>query len=218
MAKMAAHQRAGRLMQFLIALNDTRIASALVGRGFCEDDLETAFAILRALVRPNLANVPKVTVTQSTHAVVEFYKEAVGIASASLRYRFPEILEHLTFMSSPAPVFGAQALLEKMACLDKPKAEGGFGEQGVEALALLERRGLTPEVRAEAQRNLEHVQHGLDGPDALEHAQIADASAKAAEQLTRFYAEWSQVGRAAVTDPNLQRKMGVRKEPKDHGE
>ena len=206
------------MMQFLIALNDPRIASALVGRGFCEDDLEMAFAILRALVRPDLARVPKVTVAQSTQAVGDFYKEAVGIASATLRYRFPEILEHLTFIAFPTPVAGVQALLEKMACLDKPKAEGGFAEEGAEALALLERRGLTPEVRAEAQRNLEHVQLGLDEPSVLKYQQIAEASGKAAEQLTRFYSEWSQVGRAAVTDPNLQRKMGVRKEPKDHGE
>ncbi len=196
-------------MQFLLALNDNRIASALVARGFGEDDLEEAFGILRRLVRKDLANVPKLTDKQASEQLTAIQNEAMATIGATLRHRAPEVHDHLLEHLPPYTLVSVGMLLDRLDKLSEPPP-AGFGDVGVEALALLTRRGLTPEVRSKARELLDFAM----GADAS-FEPSEDKTEEAVEHLIRYYGEWSQIGRSAVTDVNLQRKLGVRRDSKE---
>ena len=205
-------QKAERVLTFLLALDDDRIAAPLVARGLAESDVEEGFQLLRALVRRDLAAVRAPGAQADALAELErFRKETLGVAAATLRRRLPEAHEFL-LASLPEPaIIAVMSFLDRYDRLTLSKRQRGLGAVGVEAKAWLARRGLGDDAVLAVRTALACAQGRVD---EREEAPAVHAAAReeAEKRLWAYYQEWSHIGRSAITDQNLLRKMGLRRD------
>jgi hypothetical protein len=217
MAKLTTGQKAQRVLQFLLALSERRIAVALKVRGFKPSDLDEGWALLRALGYVDLDALPdpEEPAQDTLRAIDAWENEWFPIADATLGRRFPAardwLFRNLAQTRGQQVVLGVAVLLERLDKMPKDEADGGLGAVGVAARELLSQRGLDAAVVAEA-RGL--VQKLLSVPElstASARQQEDAAREKAGLDLWAWYLEWSRIARQSITQRALLRKMGFLK-------
>ncbi|MCX4247982.1 hypothetical protein [Paraliomyxa miuraensis] len=212
MAKKRIGDKAERVLKLLLGLRNKKIASALASRGFGKEDLEEGLSLLRGVTDVSLAVLPP---RSPNPAVIEqldrWENEWFPVANATLLRHYPEIharvFLNLSQTAGAAVVISVGTFVERVAELTR--AEGGHGQAGKDARKLLQRRGLTPAVIAEAKELLEQVSSIEDEPAELpdleeENARLAEAE----DAMWAWYLEWSEIARSAIKDRNLLRRLG----------
>ncbi|MCA9710767.1 MAG: hypothetical protein KDK70_33305 [Myxococcales bacterium] len=212
MAKMRIGDKAERVLELLLGLRNKKIASALASRGFGKDDLEEGFALLRGLTDVSLAVLPPTSPDPAVVTELDRWENTwFPVANATLLRHYPDVhapvFLHLSQTEGSAVVISVSTLLDRLAALTDPEA--GYGPDGEDARALLERRGLTPAVVAEAEELLERVGSLEAPPVELPDLEEENARLAAAEEaMWAWYLEWSEIARSAIKDRSLLRRLG----------
>jgi len=206
---MSFGDKAARVMKFMMALRNPRIASAMAAFGFTDADLQEGWTLMNTVGRVKLDASGFGSDTSTLEKLDAWENRWFPILSATLERRFPavhaQLFKNLSQTEGPAVVVSVRTLLERH---DQMAAgAGAYGAEGVQAKAVLEARGFTQTVINDARALLESVGK-VATVDAATVAQDPKAREKAENDLWGWYLEWSQIARSAVTQRVLLRQMG----------
>ncbi|MDI1445099.1 hypothetical protein [Polyangium sp. 6x1] len=215
MARLTIGQKAERVLKLLIALRNPRIAAALSRHGFTNVDLDEGWTLLKNVTRTKLdvVEAPQNTDPDALRALDAWENQWFVIAEATLKRHAPKIdaqvFRNLSQTDGMAVIVSVGTFLERLEAIDRPEWDGGFGQAGKEARALLAQRGLTETVVDEAKALLEKLRN-VDGPmpDLEKIAAEDDSFEKAEAALWAWYLEWSAIARRAITQRGLLRQLG----------
>lgn len=222
MAKLSGRDKAVRVLELFLGLRNRRIAALLMAHGLDDDDLAEGWSLLQKVTRTGLAGVPPLPPPPPPSAIDRldaWENKWFPIAAATLQRRAPEV--HAALFAGLARAQGIGVVLtvtgfvRRFEGLAKLKKDGGHASAGVAAKKILEKRGLTASVIAEAKELLAQVQElaPIDQPfpgDAQSEAEAAQY-ARAEVELWAWYLEWSVIARRTVKDRNLLRQLGFLK-------
>lgn len=222
MAKLSGRDKAVRVLELFLGLRNRRIAALLMAHGLDDDDLAEGWSLLQKVTRTGLAGVPPLPPPAPPSALDRldaWENKWFPIAAATLQRRAPAI--HAVLFGSfargqgIAAVLSVTGFLSRFEGLAKSKKDGGLASVGLAAKKLLEKRGLTPNVIAEAKELLAQIQEpariDLPFPGDAESEAEAAQFAKAEAELWAWYLEWSVIARRTVKDRNLLRQLGFLK-------
>ncbi|MDI3283677.1 hypothetical protein [Polyangium sp. 15x6] len=215
MAKLTIGQKAERVLKLLIALRNPRIAAPLARHGFTNADLDEGWTLLKNVTRTKLdfVEAPPTTDPDALRALDAWENQWFVIADATLKRHAPEIhaqvFRNLSQTDGMAVIVSVGTFVERLETIDDPAWNGGFGQAGKDARALLAQRGLTEMVVDEAKALLGKLRN-VDGPlPDLEKLAAEDESFEKAETaLWAWYLEWSAIARRAITQRGLLRQLG----------
>jgi hypothetical protein len=211
MAKKRVGDKAERVLKLLLGLRNKKVASALSARGFGKADLEEGFALLRGLTDVAMGVLPPENVNPTLVLSLDAWEnEWFPVADATLSRHYPEV--HAKLFLNLSQTEGAAVVISVGTFIDRleqmNKADGGYGPDGKDARKLLERRGLTRDVAAEAKALLEKVTTIEKRPEPPDlEAQRAEVTA-AEDKMWAWYLEWGTIARAAIKDRGLLRQLG----------
>ena len=218
MARMRVSQKAHRVVDFLVGLGHWRARAALQTQGFTAQDLEEGWARLRALSAPGgIAFEPVVLAPDLLGALQAFERRWYPVCEIVLRVNFPAVhavVFHKLVRTEGTQVVAAIAvLLDRLEAVERPREEGGFGEEGRRARALLAKRKLTEEVIAEGRALLRQLGRAPEAPSEEELDELdREARAAAEARLWSWYLEWSTLARLVIRDRSLLRSLGFRRD------
>ena len=206
MARLTPGQRAARVLEFLMGLNNPRIASALGARGFTEADRQEGYARLKQLTDNRLDTRPTPPADASALEALDLWENQwFPIIFATLRFRYPkqhgDLFLNLAQTTGPELVITIDLLLRRIETLAKssdPEAStimALLASRGVDATELARGRDLVTKATS--------VRPEAPGP-AVDPAEFAARQ----EHLWQWYLEWSEIARVAVKDRRLQRELG----------
>ena len=210
--KLTLGQKVGRVIKLLLGIRKRRIAGPLVAHGFTQEDLEQGWTLLRGVSATRIDAVPyKSPPRPNALAELDTFENFwFPIARATLQFRFPAVYERLFLnlgqAEGPAVIISVVTFIDRFVNLDKNEA-GESDPKGADAKALLEKRGLKPEVIAKAQGLIEEL-------GTIEKATLLDIEDEAArlveaeDKLWAWYLEWSTIARKAITDRRLLKSLG----------
>ena len=204
-------EKAQKVLTLLLGLRHPEVAQKLAAYGFTQADLEEGFRLLRALTQAKLEPLNQAPINPNLLLLLDNWENHwFPIAQASLKRRFPsvhdKIFTNLSQAEGKAVIVSVQTFTNRIASLE---------DSGEEAQArdLLNTRGLTPEVLAEAQQMLDKLNEPKP-PKEVDPEALREAQDRAEEELWAFYLEWSAIARASITDKRLLRQMGFGKKGK----
>lgn len=194
----------------------------MASRGYGVADHDAGWAALDALVRPEPAGpiTSLDPVVQAAEAFVLQWDNAwLGVVGAAWEFDFPIQFEWF-FRDGLAPSSGpesVQTVFQSLKRLNDLSNDRGPspGEQGSDRVAMtaLARFGLTPEVRAEAQRQLDIVRKGEDAPaaDPMAVPAAADPAVRREQLLTvyRWWKRWSTIADLVITRADHRTWLGL---------
>jgi hypothetical protein len=210
--KLSVGQKVQRVVKFLIALRNARIAAALGQYGFRQVDLDEGWKLFVGVARTKLDAPPEVVEVDpdALLALDEWENKWFPVAKATLKRRAPKahgwVFRNLSQTEGLAVIVSVGTFVERYEELDKQEE---LGDEGKEARKILEFRGLTKETVGIAKALLKKLRK-VDGPlPDLEQAAADDISlAEAEEALWDWYLEWSKIARTAITQRSLLRLLG----------
>lgn len=215
MAKLRVGQKAHRVLDFLVGVGHRDARRALEGLGFTDADLEEGWKRLRALSYVSALG-PSETAADPLIELAAWESRWFPICEVVLRLNFPAVhavvFHKLRRTEGPEVVMGVTTLLDRLEAIARPEEDGGLGEEGRRARALLEKRNLTGEVLAQGRRLLARIGQEPDAPSEDElDAQDREARTAAEQHLWSWYLEWSALARLAISDRRLLRSLGFRR-------
>jgi len=207
---MSVGAKAERVLKLLLGLRHPRVAARLAGHGFTQEDLDEGWLLLRAVAGERLnapvpaAAPPRPDDLRQLDALENLW---FPIAGAALKRHYPRIHERV--FANLSQTEGLEVTLSVGTFLRRLEALEGEGAspEDIAARALLERRGLTAGVIAQATRLIEVLGSVQPMPEPAPE-EAAAALAEAEEALWAYYLEWSTIARKAITDGRLLRRLG----------
>jgi len=215
MAKLTIGQKAERVITFLVALRNRRIAAHLAQHGFSQKDLNEGWSLLRDITRTSL-DVPldqSDADPDALRALDAWENKWFAIAAATLKRNAPQshdwLFRNLSQTEGVAVIVSVGTFVDRLDLLDKPQSEGGLGASGEEAKKILAARGLTKTIIEEAKALLDKLQK-VDGPlPDIEKDDAETASFdKAEDALWDWYLEWSAIARQAIQKRSYLKQLG----------
>lgn len=213
MARLTVGQKAQRHLQFMLGLRNRRVLRALKAHGFTEEDFNEGFARLRAIAEVRLDNEPPTVDARLVREIDEWENRWYPIVDATLLHNYPDVharvFRNLRQTEGAEVILGVATLLDRLEEVAAPVEQGGMAD-GSAAMALLARRGLTPEVIGAARALLEEVGsiEPLDDEEEVDDEAASEALELAERRMWSWYLEWSQIARAAIRDRRLLRMLG----------
>lgn len=214
MPKVTTEKRFTRVLKFLMASTVIRIAKLLAIRGFSDEDRQEGWSLLERAAGRHLA------VSPSAGVVVDKLRKVVGevdawentwfdVADAALKRQVPAVHQvlfmNLSKVSGNAVLITVKTFLERLDALEE---EGG--EENEKAMALLEKRGLTEERRAEARALLEKMEVAEpDEEDAVDEEALKAEQEAAIEEMWAWYKDWAKTARTVVKNRNYRIMLGL---------
>jgi len=206
---MSFGDKAARVMKFMMAVRNPRIASAMAAYGFSDAELQEGWSLMNLVGRVKLDAHTPAADTSTIEQLDQWENQWFPIVSATLQRRFPavhaQVFKNLSQTEGPAVAVSVRTFLERYDQMGA--GSGSYGAEGPQAKAVLEARGLTPAVLNQARGYLENVSK-VATVDAVMAAQDPKALEKAENDLWAWYLEWSQIARIAVTQRVLLKQMG----------
>lgn len=222
MAKLSVGQKAHRVLDFLVGLGHKGARRALAEHGLTAADLDEGWKRLRALsevalevdVEPDPPGEPLLP------ALDAWENKWFPIIDVVLRLHAPDVHErvfrNLRQTEGPEVIVSVSTLLDRLDGIALPEREGGFGERGREARALLEKRGLNEAVVGRARALLARFR---TPEEATEEDGFDREARRAAEaRLWDWYIEWSTLARSAIRDRRTLRSLGFLRGGRNDGE
>jgi hypothetical protein len=207
-------EKGERVLRFLYGLRNRKIASALASRGFTKDELEEGFALLKGATTVALSLLPTVAADPQVVTEIDTWENTwFPVVDATLARHYPEVHQkvflNLSQTEGPAVIISVGTFVDRISALTK--AEGGHGPGGKEARKLLARRGLTPQVIAEAEELLEAVKNVEPQPEPPDLETQRETIAQAEQEMWAWYLEWSRIARTVIKDRAMLRQLGFLK-------
>lgn len=221
MARMTIGQKAERVLQFLVGLASRRARRALARHGFTQADVEDGWERLKAL--SNISGAPDGDgvdreLLRDLDAWENVWFPVVDIA---LRTNFPSVrdavLRNLRQSERAEVVVSVSTLVARIDAMARTEDEGGLGDEGAAARALLARRGLTDAVVAEARALLARIGSSQEAPSDDVEALDREVRAAAEQRMWSWYLEWSGIARIVITDGRVLRSLGFRRNERKGG-
>ncbi len=222
MAKLRVGQKAHRVLDFLVGVGHRDARRALEGLGFTDADLEEGWKRLRALSYVSALG-PSETAQDPLIALSAWESRWFVVCEVVLRLNFPAVhalvFHKLRRTEGAEVVMSIATLLDRLELIARPEEDGGMGEEGRRARALLDKRNLNDEVLAQGRRLLARIGEEPAAPFQDEvDAQDRAARAAAEQHLWSWYLEWSTLARLAISDRRLLRSLGFRRSARADGE
>jgi len=217
MSRMRVGQKAHRALDFLVGVSHRRARAALETQGFTAEDLAEGWARLMALSSPGRTVLEPVAPAPDVLGELQAFEGRwVPVCEVVLRLNFPAVhavvLHKLGRTEGPDVVASITVLLDRLEAIARPEEEGGLGDEGRRARALLAQRKLTDEVIAEGRALLARIGRAPDAPTEEELDELdREARALAEQRLWSWYLEWSTLARLAIRDRSLLRSLGFRR-------
>lgn len=209
------NEKLQRMLPFLVASRHPRIFVQLAQRGYTADDLAEGWRLFTSAAGANLrfeesesALLPGDPATALLAELDALENTWFPVAKATLERRYPDLAAAV--FDNLSQTEGYEVMVSVGTFLDRLDAIAA-DPQGAEALALLARRGLTPEARAEARALIGRIQAAAEpslpviDPTSREEQDAAVAAAWA------WYREWSQIARTVVTRNDMLVRLGLRR-------
>ena len=195
-----------RVLQFLQSLSLRRVGSAMAAIGFEDADLDEGWTLLRQVRSARFSKQVEVD-PNHVHQLDAWENRWFPVASASLKRRFPEV--HAALFLNLRQVEGIEAINSVDLFVERYTALASAADPASQgAVATLAKRGLTPQIVAEAEALLTKVT-SIDKtppPEPTADEQALDAQREAA--MWAWYLEWTALARTVVSDRRLLRQMG----------
>jgi hypothetical protein len=215
MARLTIGQKAERVLKFLLALRNPRIAAVLVQYHFTQEDLDEGWNLLRNVTRTSLDVLPEDAPIDpdALRSLDEWENKWFAIAQATLKRRAPKVhdwvFRNLVQTEGVAVIVSVGTFVERLEQMDKAEKDGGLGAAGKEAKKLLKARGITQETIGAAKALLKKLGQ-VDGPlPDLEKGATDEATFEEGEKaLWGWYLEWSKIARTAIKQRSLLRQLG----------
>ncbi len=214
MPKLTTDERFKRVMKFLVASNEPKIAGLLALRGFADEDRKEGWDLLdKATGRHVDASPSTGTLSMNYKTVVEALDDWENIwfdvAQAALARKFPTVNDNLFLNLSK--VSGTEVVLTVKTFLGRIveiKQSGDDRSKG--AVALLERRGLNQERLDEAAALLQKLEaeQGQVAPPVDDTALKAEREA-AIGDMWAWFKDWSVTARTVIKNRNYHVMLGL---------
>ena len=220
MPKLSVGEKAHRAVDFLMGVSNWQVQRAMGAFGFGQRALDEGWARLRNLTTDKLQISSSLIDPRLVGALDAWENRYYPVIEVVLRTNFPDVhakvFQNLRQTEGNEVLVSVPTLLDRLAVIDKPKAEGGFGEVGQQARALLEERGVGERTITEARDIIAQIGTITDPPPG---SSDPEAAALAEERLWNWYLEWSGIARVAIRDRRLLRSLGfLRTVKKANGE
>ena len=209
-----------RVLTFLVGARNPRIIATLGRRGFSPADLEEGWSLFQVAAGARLSYTPATSdplAPSRMRALLgtldEWENAWYPVISATLQRHYPDL--HATVFHNLPQTDGPELLLSVATLLDRLAALAET-EASQPADALLERRGLTAEVRAEATALIAEAKEAGEAVPLDVDPQARDEQARAADAVWAWYLEWSQIARTLITRGDVLIRLGLRT-PKRRG-
>jgi len=208
--KLSLGDKTFRVIRFLLGIRNPRIATALAGYGFKQQDRDEGWALIHALGKGRLEMLPPEPRDMQTLLKLDAWENHwFPIAQAALERRFPalsaQFFLNLAQTEGPAVAISVRTFVDRYAEL--AAGSDKYGAEAPKALELIVTRGVTAAVIAEAQSlltDLTQVAPAVTVPSTDQQQDIEQAEAA----LWAWYLEWSQIARVAVKQRSLLRELG----------
>jgi len=202
-----------RVIRFLLGIRNPRIATALAGYGFKQQDRDEGWALIHALGKGRLEVLPDEPRDMQTLLKLDAWENHwFPIAQAALDRRFPAVSAqfflNLAQTEGPAVAISVRTFVDRYAELGAAGTANKYGAEAAKALELLVARGVTGTVIVEAQSlltELTQVAPAETLPSTEEQEQDLEQAEAA---LWGWYLEWSQIARVAIKQRSLLRELG----------
>ena len=216
MPSVKTDDRFSRVIKFLIASREPRIARQLLRRGFSNADREEGWSLLDRAAGRSLEIAPAAGTPTEYKPIIEaidvWENTWFDVAEAALTRQFPAVKEalflNLSKRSDKGVVINVRTFVDRLAAFQSsgdPEAE--------KAVALLASRGLTQAVIDEIAAKLEILEH-VDDEDAEEMTEDQEAAMIAAQTaaidaMWAWYLDWSKTARTVVKNRNHRVLLGL---------
>ncbi len=211
--RLSLGDKSFRVIRFLLGIRNPRIATALAGYGFKQEDRDEGWALLHALGKGRLEVLPSAPRDMETLLKLDAWENHwFPIAQAALERRFPAVSAlfflNLAQTEGPAVAISVRTFVDRYAELGAAGPTNKYGAEAPKALELLVSRGVTAAVLAEAQVLLTALTQ-VAPVETLPSAEQQQQDVEQAEAaLWAWYLEWSQIARVAVKQRSLLRELG----------
>ena len=209
--RLSVGDKAFRVIRFLLGLRNPRIATALAGYGFKQQDMAEGWTLINALGKGKLALLPSEPRDMETLLKLDAWENQwFPIAQAALDRRFPDLsgkfFLNLVQTEGPGVALSVGTFVDRYDELTSSPAK--YGADAPKAVQLLADRGLTAAVVQEARAlltALTQVTAPAEPPPVVEQ----EAQLTAAEDaMWAWYLEWSQIARVAIKQRGLLKELG----------
>ncbi len=209
-------KQSSRVLEFLHGCAHPEVAPHLRRFGFTRTAWEEGWDLLRAAGDARFALVEGRLPSEDfdvVDAVDTWENRWFPIVEATLRHRFPKLHERVFLNLGQKHglelLVTVPILLERIDSLTR-------SARGREALAILEERGFTREVREQASGILQRLTDRK--PARTADPALEQQAAAASERLWSWYLEWSQIARTVLTSRRALSALGFKprgRPPKD---
>lgn len=209
--KLSLGDKISRVIRFLLGLRNPRITTALAGYGFTQRDRDEGWQLVMALGKGKMAVLPEGAGDVDTLVTLDAWENRwFPIAQAALKRRFPAVgarfFLNLTQTEGPEVAISVRAFVDRYDELAAGDAKYGVDAQ--RAHHLLNERGLTPAVVAEAKDMLAALMRVTEHTDPLSSATETAELKEAETALWSWYLEWSRIARVAIKQRALLKELG----------
>ncbi len=217
MPELTMEKRFVRVMKFLMASRDKRIAKLLFTRGFSDEDRKEGWALFdRATGRHLLVPVEPGADDSKLCAVVDaldrFENNWFDVVNAPLRRLFPavhkEIFAGLSKKSGQGAVLSVRIFVERVTALRTSDRQDRR-----DAAAVLEKRGLTLAVLEEARALLKRIEvapQSVAGDNDDEEQAQKEETEQGMKAMWAWYRDWSETARTVIKNRNYLVMLGLR--------
>lgn len=213
MPKLKTDERFKRVMKFLMASNEPKIAGLLALRGFTAADRQEGWALLdKASGRHMAADADNTASASGYNTVVEglddWENTWFDVANAALGRKFPAVRDAL--FSNLTKVSGAEVVMSVRTFLGRMDELADGDEQAQAAVALLSKRGLTAQRMDEARTLLEKLSteqaQAMTPVDTQAQAEAREAAIK---EMWAWFLDWSVTARTVIKNRNYHVMLGL---------
>lgn len=211
MPNLSIGEKARRVLDFLLGARHWKVQRALGGHGWSEGDLVEGWTRLQRLTTDRLDYQSSLVDPRLLGALDRWENRWFPVIEVVLRTHHPKahevVFRNLRQTDGAEVVVSVSTLLGRLDAIARPEAEGGLGEEGVAARAMLEKRGVTAAVLTEARDMLAQI-GSLAEPPTQPEPESTEAAKAAEDSLWSWYLEWSAIARVAISDRRLLRSLG----------
>ena len=199
-----------RTIRFLLGVRNPRIATALAGYGFKNEDMVEGWSLINALGKGKLAILPPGPRDMETLLKLDAWENQwFPITQAALERRFPAVSArfflNLVQTEGPEVAISVRTFVDRY---DELTTSDKFGAEGKKAQELLAQRGVTAAVVEEAKTLLTRLTQVAEPAEAVSVEQQEEELEAAEAAMWAWYLEWSKIARIAVKQRPLLRQLG----------
>lgn len=213
MSKLTMTEKTERVLKFLVGISKSAHArTQLMASGFRPEDYEEGWTLVRATSKVSFDQVNAAPVDPVVIGDIDVWENMwFPIASATLNRHYPKVNEfvfnNLTQAEGPAVIVTVGTFVERIRRLENLDDETKNLPDAALARQLLERRGLTATVMAQAEGLLAQAR-AFKAPVPDNKEQVAAQQAAAEQAMWAWYLEWSEIARTHISQRRVLKLLG----------